>query len=480
MKNHSHLKLSIALVLAAVLLALTLVSTLPTPQTHINEAFDSEPLYTQVAELRSLSTHALQHSLFNAVRFKSEGDGTFFNEYHSDGRSYPIGHFIGYFHNQTQLQLRITDARHTIHNYEPYLPASHHLLHALGQLPWAMQALVKTVEIEVYERVGATFSEGLLRISVDSLSTHQAAGTLYRELIRAIDFTSLIDLAAFAEAAKADARFISVASQDSIDDDLAESFWAIFYTQHQVLGDELGVRIQAHIPARFEFLNTTLGFMHPDQDRHDTTQALPFHDTMNIATNPLYVNLITVDDPSWFESAEFVGLNNGEYEFLVRFSFGHRSVFLVEATVSQAKAQEQVVWLATMFGQAPQLLLRGLGRYSIKQGSGYGGIGDKERLHGSGMQEETLLHDLSHITLDWPRGLITRDAWLEAARKDDFYISHYARDFPEREDIAETIIYYLVTRWRSDRFDSIAIEYMERAIPHRLALLDQFDWGFPY
>ena len=63
--------------------------------------------------------------------------------------------------------------------------------------------------------------------------------------------------------------------------------------------------------------------------------------------------------------------------------------------------------------------------------------------------KETLVHEAAHTSLDSAHA--SAAGWLAAQSADPTFISTYARDFPAREDIAETFVLYLAVRYRSDR-----------------------------
>ncbi len=61
---------------------------------------------------------------------------------------------------------------------------------------------------------------------------------------------------------------------------------------------------------------------------------------------------------------------------------------------------------------------------------------------------------------------------LAAQEADDRFISTYAEDFPDREDIAESIVPYIAVRYRSDRISEQLRSTILDAIPNRI---DYFD-----
>ena len=67
-----------------------------------------------------------------------------------------------------------------------------------------------------------------------------------------------------------------------------------------------------------------------------------------------------------------------------------------------------------------------------------------------GILDETFIHEAVHTSLD--PCIYGSEEWNAAVAADNFFISDYARDFPEREDIAESWLVWFATRDRSDTF----------------------------
>jgi hypothetical protein len=92
--------------------------------------------------------------------------------------------------------------------------------------------------------------------------------------------------------------------------------------------------------------------------------------------------------------------------------------------------------------------------------------------------EEVMLHEAAHSALDWAYGgLVDEDAWRSAQAKDPGFISEYAKEFPLREDVADSIIAYFAARVKPERFDPAIVELIERQIPNRLDVLSQFAYN---
>mmetsp|Transcript_20320 Transcript_20320/g.46100 ORF Transcript_20320/g.46100 Transcript_20320/m.46100 type:complete len:320 (-) Transcript_20320:419-1378(-) len=82
--------------------------------------------------------------------------------------------------------------------------------------------------------------------------------------------------------------------------------------------------------------------------------------------------------------------------------------------------------------------------------------------------EETWLHEAGHTSVD--EYVYDTDSWNAAVRNDPTYISTYARDNPNSEDVAESLgAWYAL---KSGRLDDDDIRKINVAIPNRLALFD--------
>jgi hypothetical protein len=102
--------------------------------------------------------------------------------------------------------------------------------------------------------------------------------------------------------------------------------------------------------------------------------------------------------------------------------------------------------------------------------------GQADRYDARGILEETLAHEATHLALDARHALAP--GWMAAQNADHRFISAYAQQYPEREDIAETFVLYLAVRRRPDRISPEARQTILGAIPHRIAYLDSMtlDW----
>jgi hypothetical protein len=93
-----------------------------------------------------------------------------------------------------------------------------------------------------------------------------------------------------------------------------------------------------------------------------------------------------------------------------------------------------------------------------------------------GMLEETLLHESAHTSLDtpyaWSADFTPNPLWQAAQQADDAFISNYARDKHETEDVAESYVAYVALRYRSARISPADADKIVRTIPNRIAFFD--------
>ena len=175
--------------------------------------------------------------------------------------------------------------------------------------------------------------------------------------------------------------------------------------------------------------------------------------------------------------------------YLFEVQFGDR---LVEFQInpefgSEEAAREQIDTFAPAIGRLPTVLISELREVEMNAGVGlFGGNSwnrsllihtddpATQRSVREGWLEEIFLHEGSHMAID-PLGATA--GWRAAQRADAAFISVYARDFPEREDIAETFLtYYAVRQW-PERLTAPQRCIMSTATPNRFAFFDdqQFD-----
>ncbi len=95
-----------------------------------------------------------------------------------------------------------------------------------------------------------------------------------------------------------------------------------------------------------------------------------------------------------------------------------------------------------------------------------------------GILEETFVHEASHTSLDSYHA--NDPLWLSAQSADPTFISTYAQDHPQREDIAESFLTYIAVRYRVDRISDELANTILQTIPNRIAYFDDQEFNmFP-
>ncbi len=151
---------------------------------------------------------------------------------------------------------------------------------------------------------------------------------------------------------------------------------------------------------------------------------------------------------------------------------------------SPEAARAEIAVFAPAIGRMPAALLSNLKEVEVNAGQGdFGGNGyngsylihteDQATIAAvsEGFLEEVFLHEGAHMSLDREHG--DSPGWRVAQEADGVAISEYARDFPDGEDIAESILPYFAVRYRPERLTESERWLMMMSIPNRLDYFDE-------
>lgn len=158
----------------------------------------------------------------------------------------------------------------------------------------------------------------------------------------------------------------------------------------------------------------------------------------------------------------------------------------VNPEFSQDVARNYAEQYAIVIGRLPKALRRHVETVWIHDGDKpFGGGNNNLLIHvtqgenyiGAGILEEILIHEACHTSLD---GLYANDPkWINSQKKDNRYISTYAQEFPQREDIAESFLAYFAVTYRKDRilsfFSSNTYDKIIKTIPNRINFFDSLN-----
>lgn len=209
--------------------------------------------------------------------------------------------------------------------------------------------------------------------------------------------------------------------------------------------------------------------------------------------------LVTENDPSTFVGVTDLGTDervmfdrrtNGfeTYEaFLFKASFSND--FTIEIQVNPEfgsidTARRTAVLYSGYIGQLPSALLADVETVWIHRGTQpFGGGNNNLLIHtgqaslytSAGILEETLIHEAVHTSLDAIHGAAS--GWLNAQKEDGIFISPYAAQFPNREDLAETFLLYLGATYLSDRMNPDDVMAIQDGLTARMEYLEaqEFD-----
>ena len=214
-------------------------------------------------------------------------------------------------------------------------------------------------------------------------------------------------------------------------------------------------------------------------------------------------DIITKNDLTTFQNIVFVKKNiiigsdrrNGNQQELFKtFAFNAKFFKGKDITIqvnseflTKNKAKEQALKYAKMVGQLPIFSRENIRTLTIHKGHFNWGAGNKNILiytdwkdvaSSSGKcEEEALLHESGHASLDWAwGGSVKSSEWKKAAKADNKFISKYASQYPRREDVAETINWWVAVRCKPDTISKSNYKKIIETIPNRLKYLDGLNY----
>ncbi|MGZ2368156.1 hypothetical protein ACXR6G_00035 [Ancylomarina sp. YFZ004] len=168
------------------------------------------------------------------------------------------------------------------------------------------------------------------------------------------------------------------------------------------------------------------------------------------------------------------------YVFSVSFDDGLSCEFRLNPEFgSMDEAMSQAIRYATVIGQMPNCLRRDIRTVTIHKGDQLFGGGDGDILihteqaywyDKEGILEESIFHEACHVSLD---PYHYNAEYREAMCADKAFISEYAEEHPDREDIAESFLTYFAVAYRSDRISWKVRDIIEYVNDNRLSYFDR-------
>ncbi len=204
-------------------------------------------------------------------------------------------------------------------------------------------------------------------------------------------------------------------------------------------------------------------------------------------------DIITSTDPTTFQSASYAGrgkrrmfdrragwIEVNAYLFNASFDDGLTAEIQVNPEFgNESAASIEAQKYGQVIGRLPTGLRTDVETVWIPRGEEpLGGGNNNLLIHteradlsvADGILEETLVHEAAHTSLDAAHA--TAPGWLASQTADGEFISTYARDNSNREDIAESFLPYLAVRYRPDRIPQSLADVISQTIPNRIAYFD--------
>ena len=203
-------------------------------------------------------------------------------------------------------------------------------------------------------------------------------------------------------------------------------------------------------------------------------------------------NILNSSDNSAFTSIESIPdnprymydfRNNGSWiritPFLFKAKFSDDSEIEVQVNSefeNKTNAEKIALIYLEEIGRLPKLFRKNLERVWIHKGyeNFAGGNNNFLIYHDTGLihkeyglLEEIFLHEGVHTSLDSDHSL--SNGWINAQKADNGnFISDYAKQYPKREDLAETIPVCFALKYKRERLSDHTIKKIEKTIPNRI------------
>ena len=156
-----------------------------------------------------------------------------------------------------------------------------------------------------------------------------------------------------------------------------------------------------------------------------------------------------------------------------------------QADYTKAEADLAITRYSDYLGRLPFVLRDGIKLINImKADANFGGNNWNnsidiyegplsERLLNEGNMEEMLLHEGTHAALDY----LYNEDWIVERDKDTKFVSKYAFENPNREDISETFAIWLALRNQDDRLPEADYTKVTEGLSHRIAYLNSLNFN---
>ena len=168
------------------------------------------------------------------------------------------------------------------------------------------------------------------------------------------------------------------------------------------------------------------------------------------------------------------------YLFTATYIDGMTVEIQVNPEFDETEAAQRANKYARVAGQMPTFLRTDLKTIAIHRGREKAGGSNQgilihadraDTMEKGGFLEEMMYHEGAHNSLD--DDVKPDRKWLRAQVADGNFISTYAAEFPDREDVASSFLAWVVVRHRRGRVHPLALELIEETMPNRLKYFDE-------
>jgi hypothetical protein len=208
-------------------------------------------------------------------------------------------------------------------------------------------------------------------------------------------------------------------------------------------------------------------------------------------------NIITEDDPSAFTNLTYAGQDNRVmydrrvHDWTTVYAHLFDAVFddglTIEIQVNPEfggpeDAQVQAEKYAFPIGQLSTRMRRDVETVWIHAGyETFGGGNNNLLIHtemgeeyiDEGILEEVFIHEAVHTSMD--ADYANSQGWRDAQYADNHFISLYAQEFPDWEDLAESFLPYIAIRYFSERIPDDLKNTIKETMPNRIAFFDSLE-----
>ncbi len=207
------------------------------------------------------------------------------------------------------------------------------------------------------------------------------------------------------------------------------------------------------------------------------------------------IDFIKTSDPSLFHCMRYVGKErkempdkrsdklfaDGVHVFETRFQDGVQIGVWVHPDIGDRTAAKRVVeQLVGPLGRLPSLMRVNLDHVVIHKGDETAFAEDLGRFFvlydqnmakriGTHDLEETVFHETVHATLD--HAFASNKGWKKAQRRDGGFVTTYAANHPDQEDLAETALFAMTYFHHPERLPAPVRAKLEQQVPNRLEFL---------